>query len=137
MFSVHVIFCLFVFSLILDLASGMFVLPQGVRDLLGPALGGIRNCLCDVITDLLCLREGVAWLVKPKAGAHFKNRRTESAGAGCGKPTLVMSLTFTVSQLKKWMSGFFWSALWQTSKRREVKYFSVLMASQRKMDLKA
>lgn len=65
MFSVHVIFCLFVFSLILDLVAVMFVLPEAVRDLLGPAFGGIRNCLCDVITDLLCLREEAASLVKP------------------------------------------------------------------------
>lgn len=40
-------------------------------------------------------------------------------------------LTFTVSQLKKWMSGFFCAALWQTNKRSDGKCFSELTASQR------
>lgn len=74
----------------------------------------------------------VASLVKPDPGWRF---RAESDRTD-GKLTPVLLLTFTVSQLKKWMSGFSWSALWQTSKRRDEKCFSVLIASQRKMDLK-
>lgn len=49
-----------------------FTVPEGIRELLTPAGGGIRNCACDVVTDLLCLRgiriQEVASLAKPEPG---------------------------------------------------------------------
>lgn len=50
-------FKMFLFVFLNRFWSLWFTVPEGVGELLRPAFGGIRNRMCDVITDLLCLQE--------------------------------------------------------------------------------